>query len=160
MMCIIRIKDGVPFEHPIMLDNFEQAFPEIDLNNLPEGFAWFDRTERPAISQDEVFLSLDSRYELRNGVWTDVRDVRDKTYEEKIAENKAQLQQTLNIAITVEAEAVDEQVKAAWQQHIDEITAVLSAVPFVISYPMPPRMTDNGKLYLSQTPGSEPDVIG
>lgn len=47
MELFIRIKDGQPFEHPIFGDNFRQAFPEVDVNNLPPEFARFERVEPP-----------------------------------------------------------------------------------------------------------------
>lgn len=47
MELFIRIKDGQPFEHPIFGDNFRQAFPEVDVNNLPPEFARFQRVEPP-----------------------------------------------------------------------------------------------------------------
>lgn len=48
MELFIRIKDGQPFEHPILGDNVRQAFPEIDVNNLPHEFARFERVQPPA----------------------------------------------------------------------------------------------------------------
>ena len=45
MELYIRIKDGKPFEHPIMGDNFRAAFPEIDINNLPSEFMRFDKQD-------------------------------------------------------------------------------------------------------------------
>ena len=57
MRLFIRIKDGKPFEHPIMEDNFILAFPEIDLNNLPPEFAEFIRMGPPA------FLGPYQRYD-------------------------------------------------------------------------------------------------
>jgi len=47
MELFIRIKDGQPFEHPIFGDNFRDAFPEVDVNNLPPEFARFERVEPP-----------------------------------------------------------------------------------------------------------------
>jgi hypothetical protein len=41
MRAFIQIRDGAPFEHPIFEDNFRAAFPDVDLNNLPDGFAEF-----------------------------------------------------------------------------------------------------------------------
>ena len=43
MNLFIRIVDGQPFEHPIFEDNFKQAFPDVDLNNLPSEFLKFVR---------------------------------------------------------------------------------------------------------------------
>lgn len=48
MELFIRIKDGQPFEHPIFGDNFREAFPHVDVNNLPLEFARFERVEPPA----------------------------------------------------------------------------------------------------------------
>ena len=47
MELFIRIKDGQPFEHPIFGDNFRQAFPDVDVNNLPPEFARFERVQPP-----------------------------------------------------------------------------------------------------------------
>ena len=46
MKCIIEIDEsGNCVNHPILLDNFLEAFPETDLSgdNPPEGYAWFVR---------------------------------------------------------------------------------------------------------------------
>lgn len=45
MELFIQIKDGQPYEHPIMGGNFCDAFPDIDLNNLPPEFARFERVD-------------------------------------------------------------------------------------------------------------------
>ena len=83
MELYIRIKDGLPFEHPILGDNFRQAFPDIDTNNLPPEFARFVRVAAPALGPFEVYV--DCVYELVDGVYTDVHNVRQMTDEEKAA---------------------------------------------------------------------------
>ena len=50
----IRIIDGQPFEHPILGDNFRQAFPDIDTYNLPATYASFTGVPEPALSVYEV----------------------------------------------------------------------------------------------------------
>jgi hypothetical protein len=45
MNLYIRLMDGKPFEHPIFEDNLIEAFPEIDLNNLPPNLARFNRIQ-------------------------------------------------------------------------------------------------------------------
>jgi hypothetical protein len=53
MKCIIQIDEsGNPIEHPIVLDNFLEAFPDTDISNdtPPDGFAWFIRKERVSAS--------------------------------------------------------------------------------------------------------------
>ena len=47
MELFIRIKDGQPFEHPIFGDNFREAFPDVDVNNLPPEFSRFERVPAP-----------------------------------------------------------------------------------------------------------------
>jgi len=45
MRLFIQIRDGKPHEHPIMDWNFREAFPDIDINNLPPQFAKFERVD-------------------------------------------------------------------------------------------------------------------
>lgn len=49
MELFIRIKDGQPFEHPIFKENFLQAFPDVDIDNLPTNFAYFERVQAPVL---------------------------------------------------------------------------------------------------------------
>lgn len=82
MELFIRIKDGKPFEHPIFGDNFRQAFPHIDVNNLPSEFARFERIPRPDVGVYEVYEG--ATYESFNGVYKDVHHVRPMTDSEKL----------------------------------------------------------------------------
>ena len=88
MELYIRIKDGQPFEHPIMGDNFKQAFPDIDVNNLPTAFARFERVARPILGVYEVMVSETATYELIDGVYKDVWQKRNMTAEEKTAKQR------------------------------------------------------------------------
>lgn len=97
MELFIRIKDGQPFEHPILWDNFCQAFPNIDVNNLPPEFARFERVEPPALGEFEVYVGV--TYEKFGDIYKDVHHVRDMTPEEKAIKEQQtlefqQLQQT------------------------------------------------------------------
>lgn len=83
MELFIRIKDGQPFEHPIFGDNFYQAFPHIDTNNLPKEFARFERVAQPNMGIYEVYEGV--TYEWADGKVKDVHHVRQMTNEEKIA---------------------------------------------------------------------------
>jgi len=89
MELYIRIKDGQPFEHPIIGDNFRQAFPDVDVNNLPAEFARFERIERPVLGVYEVMESEAPTYELIDGVYKDVWRTRAMTLEEKTAKQQA-----------------------------------------------------------------------
>jgi hypothetical protein len=53
MNLYIEIKDGQPINHPISESNLLEAFPNIDLNNLPPRFAKFNRT-----NQEDVNITI------------------------------------------------------------------------------------------------------
>tara|TARA_R110002051_G_C8380736_1_gene445088 strand:- start:4 stop:417 length:414 start_codon:yes stop_codon:yes gene_type:complete len=88
MELYIQIKDGVPFEHPILGNNFRQAFPDVDTNNLPPEFANFTRVERPIPDVYEIYEGVE--YQLQeDGSYRDVHITRDMTAEEKTAKQDA-----------------------------------------------------------------------
>jgi hypothetical protein len=87
MELFIRIKDGQPFEHPIFGDNFRQAFPNVDTNNLPAEFARFVRSVPPPLGPYQK--NQTSSYQLVNGVYTDVFTSENMTVEEIAAKHKA-----------------------------------------------------------------------
>ena len=84
MELYIRIVDGQPFEHPIFGENFREAFPEIDTNNLPSEFARFERVPMPSL----VYATLNNpnpTYQWVDGIVKDVWDITEMTQEEKEA---------------------------------------------------------------------------
>lgn len=84
MELYIRIKDGQAFEHPIFGDNFKQAFPDVDVNNLPPEFARFERVQQPPLGPYEKNQRV--QYECgADGVWRDVWYCDQMTAEEKLA---------------------------------------------------------------------------
>lgn len=88
MELFIRIKDGQPFEHPLIADNFFAVFPHVDPNNLPPEFAKFERVPLPDVTVYEVYEG--TTYEWFDGIVKDVHHVRDMTEEEKInTQNRA-----------------------------------------------------------------------
>lgn len=80
MNLYIRIKDGVPFEHPIFEQNLKDAFPDVDTNNLTSDFARFVRVEQPIVSVYEVAELV---YGWDGDVVKDIWNVRSMTEEEK-----------------------------------------------------------------------------
>lgn len=100
MELFIRIKDGAPFEHPILGDNFRQAFPEVDTENLPPWAARFNRIERPVIGVYEVYEGV--TYEWVGSVVEDVHHVR--------------------LMAEAERTAKQEQVKAEWNNRFSSWT--------------------------------------
>lgn len=83
MKLYIRIKDGKPFEHPILEDNFRQAFPTIDVNNLPSEFMRFERIPQPKLDVYQVYEGV--TYEIGNHLVRDKHLVREMTDVEKLA---------------------------------------------------------------------------
>lgn len=81
MKLYIQVKDGLPFEHPIFEDNFREAFPDVDVNNLPPHFARFTRVEPPMLGPYQVYLGV--TYEPCEGGYTDVHHVREMNLEER-----------------------------------------------------------------------------
>ena len=86
----IRIKDGQPFEHPIFGDNFRQAFPDIDVDNLPLEFVRFEHGEKLVLGVYEVLE--DPIYVLSDGVCRSISQKRSLTVEEKLAKQQAVIQ--------------------------------------------------------------------
>jgi hypothetical protein len=83
MNLYIQLQNGEPVNHPIMEENLRQAFPEMDLNNLPDTFARFERVPAPVIGVYEV--GEGSTYEWVDGIVKDVHHVRAMTAEERTA---------------------------------------------------------------------------
>ena len=83
MKLFIRVKDGVAIDHPIMEDNFCQAFPHIDTNNLPIEFSEFVRFEVPVLGVYEIYEG--TTYNKVGNVFQDVHHIRPMTAEEKTA---------------------------------------------------------------------------
>ena len=83
MSYFIRIKNNEAFEHPIVEDNFKQAFPNIDIDNLPDEFARFVRVAPPTLGPYEIWTG--ATYEWDGDVMKDVHQIRDMTEEEKLA---------------------------------------------------------------------------
>lgn len=75
----IRIREGLPVNHPALEDNLIQAFGKV-----PEDWQPFVRIEAPTLGVYDVLAQPEPTYEFVNGVWTDVWHVREMTQEEKL----------------------------------------------------------------------------
>jgi hypothetical protein len=84
MKLYIRLENGQPVDHPMLKENFIQAFPHVDTDNLPEEFIEFVRVPHPKdLGIYEIYEGV--HYEIIDGVCTDVHTVREMTDEERIA---------------------------------------------------------------------------
>lgn len=87
MDLFIQIKDGQPFEHPILGDNFRQAFPDIDINNLSPDFAKFIRVNQ---NVTPGFYEVPySTYEWVGDTVQDVWHLRQMTANEQAAKDQS-----------------------------------------------------------------------
>lgn len=87
MNLYIRIRNGLPFEHPIVEENFIQAFPDVDLKNLPPEFAKFERIPAPDLGPYEVNVGV--TYEQVDNIVKDVWNIRPMTDEEKLQKQES-----------------------------------------------------------------------
>lgn len=86
MELFIQIKEGQPFEHPILGENFRQVFPDIDPENLPPQFARFERVFRPIPKPYEKNHRV--QYEWVGDIVKDVWYADEMTTEEKLAKQQ------------------------------------------------------------------------
>ena len=165
MELFIKILNGQPFEHPILGDNFRQAFPHIDVNNLPPDFAKFIRVDEPIVG---VYQIADGpTYEWDNNVVKDVWTIREMTEEEK--ENK-------NIILTTTILERIETLKDISRSIInndentllvEEFTKYLNLLdhykvldPSNPQIPILPKFDENGNLLSNNSQGNPPNVVG
>lgn len=83
MDLIIKVKDGEPDSHPILIENFLEVFPNVDLNNLPADFTWFKRIDKLPEGPYEEYIGT-SYQKDEFGNFYDHHDYRQFTEEEKI----------------------------------------------------------------------------
>jgi hypothetical protein len=128
MNLYIQLENGQPINHPIMEENLRQAFPEMDLNNLPETFARFERVPVTVPGVYEVNEGL--TYEWVDGIVKDVHHVRAMTEEERTAKQ--------------------DQVKNAWQQNNGSASWTFNEETCTFDPPSP--YPTDGKFYVWDEP--------
>lgn len=81
---IIKMQDGKPSEHPMILENFVQCFPEIDLANLPSTFAYFEKNSMPILGPYQELHSIIPDYIVReDGIVEERWVIREYSSEER-----------------------------------------------------------------------------
>lgn len=154
MLCVIRIVNGAPFEHPILASNFVHAFPDIDIKNLPPEYAYFNRLERPILSDDQVFEQEDPVYRLVDGVWTDVWLIRDKTQQELDQEVIEKYQLQKDFALSVLPRLTDQEDITLWNNYISDIEAAMQAPSPLTWEEIRVQLKQNGKVVLIPPPNN------
>lgn len=157
MELFIRIVDGQPFEHPIFGDNFRQAFPTIDVNNLPSEFARFERIEQPY--KASFYEVEECTYQWVGSIVKDVWTVRPMTSDERIEklnEYKDLFNNTVQILKTTAQQKIDtvelESVKQAWTTHLQELNSWVLLDVENPQIPMQPLFDANGNVLQLQLP--------
>lgn len=82
MKFLIKIQNGEPIDHPMLIENVLECNPGLDLNNLPENLAWFERKPLPLLGPYEKNQTV--KYELQGNTYTDVFYCEQMTNEEKL----------------------------------------------------------------------------
>ena len=148
MQLFIRIKDGLPFEHPILEDNFRQVFPDVDTENLPPEFARFERVERPGVGLWEVYEGV--TYEWSGGVVKDVHRVRPMSEQEiqlKKQELDAQFYSEVDEVIAqaeIKLSQAAESNKVYWVDYIQELKKMTPVYDKAAVWPNKPIFDSNG----------------
>lgn len=119
----IQMRDGQPYEHPITETNMRLAFPNLDLDNLPDTFAEFERVAPPALGPYEKNLQVS--YELVDGKYKDVFTKENLTDAEKTAKQN--------------------QVKAEWAENNGYASWTFNEDTCAFEPPTPEP--DDGKIY-------------
>lgn len=164
MELYIQIRDGRPYQHPILGDNFREAFPHVDVNNLPTEFARFERIACP--NEATTFQVDEVSYQWVNGIVKDVWVVRDMTEQErqqKLQEITDRLLQSVeNYKVISQWEidnAATDQIKQLWVEHLAALNAWTLVDPLQPKLPKPPVMADDETVYTINDAGTAPNVI-
>jgi hypothetical protein len=165
MELFIQIFNGQPFEHPIFGDNFRQAFPDIDVNNLPSKFARFERVAKPNLQT--IFQVENCAYQWVGEIVKDVWSVREMTEEER-TQKLQELTNSANFYVNNMKEdaqikfdtATTDENKQLWANYLSELNSWILVDPVNPVFPIPPRI----KIVLNNdntnSSGSVPNVIG
>ena len=165
MELYIRIVDGQPFEHPIFGDNFRQAFPDVDVENLPPEFAKFERVEKPNLQS--VFEVEEVSYQWVDGIVKDVWTIRSMTSEEE-AQKRQDMTDNANACVeymkNVTQQNIDnasnDQAKQAWIDYLAALNSWTLIDPVTPNIPRVPIIQSDGTVLSTTSSGSEPNVIG
>jgi hypothetical protein len=82
MQLYIKLQNNKPVDHPFTRENMLSAYPEVDLDNLPESWAEFVRVQPPKVGPYEV---VEGFYEWVGDVIKDVWYIYPMSPEEKAA---------------------------------------------------------------------------
>ena len=169
MRLFIQILNGQPYQHPIIEDNFRDAFPHVDVDNLPSEFAEFIRVPKPNPGANpQLFLIDRLSYQWVGSQVHDVWSVdsmsdaeKEAALSERVQTIENRLAQCKNFAhshISSETGAGLEVWKTYLQTLIDFKYAKANAFTTFVP-PLPTKNLD-GEWVTTESAGSAPNVIG
>lgn len=165
MELFIQIRDGQPYEHPIFADNFQQAFPHIDINNLPREFARFERIPQPTSGAYELVEG--PVYQWVDGIVKDVWAVRPMTDTERAVKNEQLTQEAYGVRDFLKTvaqqkinEATTDEARQVWMEYLAQLDAYVVVDPADPKIPPPPVVRPDGVVLSTSAPGSMPSVTG
>lgn len=164
MELFIQIRDGQPFEHPILGDNLRQAFPDIDTNNLPPEFARFERIQCPF--EKTLFKVREVTYQWVDGIVKDIWSERDANEAERAAQLEEVAQEVLRklegnktVGQWEVENAATPEIKQLWVDYLAALDAWVLVDPLQPRFPAAPAMEDDLTFYTVNDSGSAPNVI-
>ena len=155
MNLYIQMQDEKPWQHPLLEDNVLQAWPGIDLNNLPSNLARFRRHRQPDANVLPVgdFQVPVCSYELApDGVYEDTWTVREMSDDERRVTTKARKNSVaadlvvLKEMATSRIETTTGDVQNAWQNCLNLLNLLDTSDPFNVAWPLLPRVDEDGDL--------------
>ena len=151
MELFIRVVDGQPFEHPLFGDNFREAFPDVDVDNLPLEFARFERVAQPHTAG--IYEVEECTYQWVGNVVKDVwvtRSMTDAEKSEKVVLLTNSANETIAFFKSTVQEKIDrapnEESKQAWVDFATQVNAWVLVDPAIPNIPRPPMVDMNGNL--------------
>ena len=154
MKLYIKIKDGIPDGHPMIEENILSAFPNVDLNNLPDNWAEFKRIEVPIYGIYELHDGTEYELDPATGVWQDKHTIREMTESEKLAKQELIKSQWANEPVAAFTSWIFDPDKCAYQPPVlppektDDVPEWLWYEAELKWVPMPPKPNDNKSYYL------------
>lgn len=148
MTYFIQLKDGVPFEHPIIEQNLRELFPNIAFPSIfmprdvePLGFGIYEYSQQPETGQFERIVELPPVRNPSDGKYYQQWSVVEFTDEEKaivIAEIKTQIrtQRTMQLYDTDWSQIADNQISDELREKFRVFRQALRDIPNQAGFPM------------------------
>lgn len=163
MKLFIQIVNGQPINHPIFEDNFKEAFPHIDVDNLPPEYVRFERIECP--KNAGLFEVDEVRYEWGGDVVKDVWSVRPMTEVEKNEYLKSRSElamrhwNTLKQITQRNIDSTTGDLQNVWVNYLNQLNAWVLVDPVNPNFPKIPVISNDGSILTTSNSGSAPNVI-